>query len=130
MTAANTRMPTVSLTWANWPMAWPASTVPVALKPTYITQTSTSGITAPNTPNCTRLEIICGRPSLGPWAPCSAITTPPNICPMSRPISDQNTSPPSTTASAPVTMAVICRLQPNHRVNWLNRRPCRSAWGM
>ncbi len=38
---------------------------------------------------------------------------------MSRPISDQNTSPPRTTARAPVTMAVICRLAPSQRVNWL-----------
>ncbi|KAF5290026.1 hypothetical protein FQR65_LT20718 [Abscondita terminalis] len=34
-----------------------------------------------------------------------------------QPINDQNTSPPSTTAKAPVTTAVTCRLAPNHRVN-------------
>ena len=117
-------------TCSNCPIAWPASTVPPAEKPTYITQTSASGMIAPYTPNCTRLEIICGRPSCGPCAPCSAITAPPIICPISKPTSDQNTSPPSTTASAPVTTAVTCRLAPSQSVNWLNRLPCRSASGM
>ncbi|MNI92522.1 hypothetical protein D3C73_1503300 [compost metagenome] len=91
----------------------------MALKPRYIRHTSTIGIAAPYTPNCTRLEIICGNPSFGPWAACSATTAPPSIWPISRPMSDQNTSPPNTTANAPVTIAVICRLAPSHRVNWL-----------
>ncbi|MNI55299.1 hypothetical protein D3C73_1102400 [compost metagenome] len=97
----------VSLTPNNCPSAWPDNTVPVAVKPRYIRHTSTMGIAAPYTPNCTRLEIICGKPSFGPCAACSAITTPPSTCPMNSPIKDQNTSPPSTTANAPVTMAVI-----------------------
>jgi len=78
MTLAKIRIPTLSLTSNNWPRAWPESTVPVAVKPRYIRQTSTIGIAAPYTPNCTRLEIICGRPSLGPCAACNAITPPPS----------------------------------------------------
>ncbi|MNZ25207.1 hypothetical protein D3C78_423710 [compost metagenome] len=119
MTLAKIRMPTLSLTPNSCPSAWPDSTVPVAVKPMYIRHTSTIGMAAPRTPNCTRLEIICGRPSFGPCAACRAITPPPSTWPMNRPISDQNTSPPSTTARAPVTMAVICRLAPSQRVNWL-----------
>jgi ATP-binding cassette, subfamily B, bacterial len=42
------------LAWAAWPLAE---------KPTYIRHTRTMGIIAPYTPNCTRLEIICGKPS-------------------------------------------------------------------
>ncbi|MNF97925.1 hypothetical protein D3C84_807690 [compost metagenome] len=119
MQAAKIRMPVLSLTLINCAIACPDSTAPVALKPRYIRHTRTIGIAAPYTPNCTRLEIICGKPSFGPCAACSATTAPPSTCPISKPISDQNTSPPSTTARAPVTMAVICRLAPSHRVNWL-----------
>lgn len=89
----------------------------------YIRHTSTIGIIAPYTPNWTRLEIICGSPSCGPCAPCSAITAPPISCPSSSAISDQNTSPPSTTASAPVTIAVICMFADSHNVNWLSKPP-------
>ena len=98
-------------------MAWPESTVPVAAKPRYISTTSTSGKAAPLTPNCTRLEIICGKPRRGPWAECSAITMPPRILPMSRPMMAVIASAPNTTAKAPSTTAVICILAPNHSVN-------------
>ena len=40
-------MPVLSLTLSNWPMAWPDSTVPVAVKPRYIRHTSTMGMAAP-----------------------------------------------------------------------------------
>ncbi len=43
----------------------------------YLPTTNTSGTTAPYTPNWARFEIICGRPSRGPCAECSAITMPP-----------------------------------------------------
>lgn len=98
-------------------IACPASTVPVAAKPRYIRIASSSGTTAPRTPNCARLEIICGRPSLGPCAECSAMTAPPAMLPISRPRIAHSASAPNSTASAPSTMAVICMFAPNHKVN-------------
>ena len=49
---------------------------------------------------------------------------------MSRPMIAQRASAPKTTASAPSTMAVICRLAPIQSVNWLSGVPCRSSGGM
>ena len=57
------------------------------------------------------------------------MTTPPAICPMNKPIRDQNTSPPKTKASAPVTSAVIWRFAPTQRVNWFQALPWRSSSG-
>ena len=66
----------------------------------------------------------------GPCAECSAITTPPATLPISSPMIAHSGSAPNTTASAPSTIAVICRFAPNHSVNWLVGEPCRSASGI
>ncbi len=122
-------MPGVSPRCVSSPTAWPASTLPLAKKPTYITITSSSGMIAPFTPNCARDWIICGRPSFGPCAECRAITAPPSRLPTARPTTDQKAPPPKTTASAPVTTAVIWRFAPSQRVNWEKAVPCRSLSG-
>ena len=111
-------------------MACPERTVPVEANPTYIRMTSASGITAPYTPNCARLEIIWGSPSLGPWAEWRAMTAPPSTFPTNRPTMAQKASAPNTTARAPSTMAVICALAPNHSVNWPLGWPWRSPGGI
>ncbi len=58
------------------------------------------------------------------------MTAAPKHCPIKRPMIDQNTSPPNTTAKAPVTIAVICKLAPNQSVNWANILPCLSFSGI
>ena len=87
--------------------AWPDRTAPVEAKPMYMSTTSTSGMIAPMMPNWAREEIICGRPSCGPCAECSAMTIPPMMLPMSRPMIAHSASAPKTTARAPSTIAVI-----------------------
>ena len=103
---------------------------PPAEKPTYIRHTSTSGIIAPYTPNWTRLEIICGRPSCGPCAPCSAITAPPRDLAEQQPDQRPEHIAAEHHRERAATIAVTWRFAPNHSVNWLNRLPCRSLSGI
>ncbi len=60
---------------------FPASTMFDAKKPTYMAAATTTITSAPITPNCARLWIICGTPSCGPCAECSAMKTPPTSWP-------------------------------------------------
>src|SRR6478736_2696656 len=129
--APKMRIPTAGVSTPSMRlMACPERTVPVEANPTYIRMTSASGITAPYTPNCDRLEIIWGSPSLGPWAEWRAMTAPPSTFPTSRPTMAQKASAPNTTARAPSTMAVICSWAPNHSVNWPRGWPWRSPGGI
>ncbi len=41
------KIPALSLSPVSWPMAWPESTVPVAVKPRYIRHTRAIGMQAP-----------------------------------------------------------------------------------
>ncbi len=71
-------MPTGTGTASTTPCSdLPASTMLEAKKPMYMTPAITTTSSAPSVPNWARLWIICGIPICGPWAECSAISTPP-----------------------------------------------------
>ena len=61
-------MPGAMGMWSSPAIAWPPRTALLEKNPMYIRITSIKGRTAPNIPNCARLWIICGSPSLGPCA--------------------------------------------------------------
>ena len=59
----------------------PPSTRLEATKPKYMNTTSATTKMAPMDPNCPRLCTICGTPSCGPCAACSAMKMPPTRFP-------------------------------------------------
>ena len=78
-----------------------------------------------------RLWIICGTPSRGPWAECSAMNSAPTRLPSSTArMLAPNDSPNATGASAPVTNVSGMMLELNQIVNRSRGRPCRSDSGI
>ncbi|MNR41875.1 hypothetical protein D3C85_1603220 [compost metagenome] len=96
----------------------------------YMTPAISTTSSAPSEPNWARLWIICGMPICGPWAECSAISTPPTRWPTRMATMPQTRFRwNSCTPSAPVTMGSGAMLPPNHSVNRSLTFPWRSCGG-
>ena len=79
--------------------------------------TNSSGTIAPNTPNWARLWIICGMPSLGPWAECEAMKIAPIMEPSRMDSALQNRLSPRLIGSTPAATVVMLALAPNQTKN-------------
>ena len=102
---------------AIWLIAWPPRMRFEAKNPTYMNTTMPTTRIEPSTPYCARLWIICGMPSLGPWAECSAMKIAPTRLPMTMAITDAQKGRPNTAVvSAPVMIVSGMRLEVNQIV--------------
>ncbi|MCY1182178.1 hypothetical protein D9M73_227260 [compost metagenome] len=79
--------------------------------------TNSNGTIAPKTPNCARLWIICGIPSLGPCAEWEAMKIAPIIEPSRMESALQNRLRPRLMGSTPAATVVMLVLAPNHTKN-------------
>ncbi len=77
-------------------------------------------------PNWPRVCTICGTPSCGPCAACSAMKIAPTRLPMAiAQMEETRSSLKTVVASAPVTIVSIMMFEPNQIVNRSRNVPCR-----
>jgi len=106
--------------------ASPPSTMFDDKNPTYMTMTMPTTSSAPSEPNWPRVCTICGTPSVGPWAACSAM----KIAPMKFPAVSATTAQVkersnTVTDNAPVTMVSNWTFDPNQMVKRSRALPWR-----
>ncbi|KAF1034245.1 MAG: hypothetical protein GAK34_03497 [Delftia tsuruhatensis] len=100
------------------------------LNPVNTSSVAHSGRVTPRKPNCARDWIICGSPSCGPCAPCSAMNSVPNMMHSVPARALQGAESPSDGPTKPMESVKKWKLPRNQNGPWSASRAWRSLSGM